>query len=74
MIADACEGCAKPDGGLYIMGCRACSLRSIARGMEFYESTKAGKLTQAYRSRLVVLGEVKMVHAEVKAAAGGSLL
>lgn len=62
-----CAGCANPNGGLYVAGCRVCQLRDIARGPEFYASMRACKLTPAYMARLQSLGEVEAVHAEVKA-------
>lgn len=64
-----CLGCAKPEGGTYIAGCRACRLRLIARGPWFAESMREGKLTPAYRAQLAGLGKAADVHAEVKAVA-----
>jgi len=66
----SCTGCASPWGGLYITGCRACTLRDIANGPEFFASLRACKLTPAYMARLQTLGAVvEDVHAEVKAVA-----
>lgn len=64
-----CAGCASPNGGLAIAGCRQCLLRDIARGPEFFASMRAGKLTAAYAARLQGLGDIEAVHAEVKAVA-----
>jgi len=65
-----CQGCANPEGGIYTIGCRACTLRDIARGPEFFASLRACKLTPAYMARLQLLGSVvEDVHAEVKAMA-----
>lgn len=64
-----CAGCANPDGGLVMAGCRACTLREIAKGPEFFASMRAGKLTPAYAALLIDLGTVEAVHAEIKAIA-----
>ena len=64
-----CPGCDKPEGGLYIAGCRGCRLRLIARGPWYAESMRDGKLTPAYRAQLAGLGVPAAVHAEVKAVA-----
>jgi hypothetical protein len=65
----SCTGCANPEGGIYITGCRACTLRDIARGPEFFASLRACKLTPAYKVQLLALGSVDDAHAEVKAMA-----
>lgn len=64
--APDCEGCARTGGGLYIKGCRGCTLRSLASGPLFFESMRAGRLSQAYRDALRELGEPATVHLEVK--------
>ena len=64
-----CQGCANPEGGLYALGCRSCTLREIVRGPEFFASLRACKLTPAYMARLQLLGSVEDVHEEVKAMA-----
>lgn len=65
-----CEACDKPAGGLYIAGCRACGIRSLARGPLFFAAAKAGKLGREYRRALLALGsDAAAVHAEVKAQA-----
>lgn len=65
-----CQGCARPEGGTYTLGCRQCTLRDIARGPEFFASLRACKLTPAYLARLQTLGAVvEDVHGEVKAMA-----
>lgn len=64
-----CEGCANPNGGIAIVGCRQCALREIARGPAFFASARAGKITPAYAAQLQVLGAVEEVHQEVKAMA-----
>ena len=63
-----CPGCDKPEGGLYMLACRACTLRNIARGPAFWQSQRDGKLTPAYRRQLEALGVPGAVHQEVKAA------
>lgn len=66
----ACEGCANPSGGVYVRGCRACSLRDLAAGPLFWQSMNLGKLTPEYRAALLCLGDdAAAVHLEVKAAA-----
>jgi hypothetical protein len=65
----SCDGCAVPTGGLYIAGCRQCSLRKIINSPEFFASLRAGKVTPAYAALLCVHGEVAAVHAEVRALA-----
>lgn len=64
-----CEACQGPACGLYVVGCRGCALRSIARSPEFFASQQAKVITPAYAARLQVLGEVAAVHKEVKAVA-----
>lgn len=64
-----CEGCLDPALGLYVAGCRECSLRAIALGPEFYASMRAAVITPAYAARLIAFGAVADVHAEVKAIA-----
>ncbi len=64
-----CEGCARPERGTYIAGCRQCALRNMARGPAFFASARAGKITPAYAAQLQVLGRVEDVHAEAKAMA-----
>lgn len=68
-LATLCQGCARPAGGHYTTNCRQCSLRRMARGIPFAQSTKDKALTPAYRAQCAVLGDVKIVHAEVKAMA-----
>ena len=62
-----CAGCLNPTGGLYVTGCRQCSLRDISRGPEHFASMRAKVLTPAYMARLQALGPIADVHAEVKA-------
>lgn len=65
-----CEGCSKPAGGIYIVGCRECSTRLLARSWSFYESQRDGRLTPAYRRGLRALGkDVLAEHERVKAKA-----
>jgi hypothetical protein len=64
-----CEACDKPGGGLYIIGCRDCSLRHIARGLHFWQSIREGKPTKTYACQCRALGKAKDVHAEVQATA-----
>lgn len=65
-----CPGCSNPYGGIFIDGCRACSIRWIAGGPDFFASMRAGKLTPEYRAALAPLGEdVAAVHADVRAMA-----
>lgn len=59
-----CEGCAKPAGGVYIASCRACSLRKIARSLEYWKSRAMGKLTPEYLALLAELGDPVRVHLE----------
>jgi hypothetical protein len=64
-----CAGCSNPSGGLYLIGCRGCTLRSLARSPEHFEARKAGHLTARYTALCRSLGEPKSVHVEVKAMA-----
>jgi hypothetical protein len=64
-----CPGCAFPQSGLYIAGCRACTLRDIASGPAFFQSVRASRLSDAYKVQLRALGSVDDAHAEVKAMA-----
>lgn len=65
-----CEGCANPSGGIYIRGCRQCSLRDLACGHLFWQSMRQGRLTPEYRAALLALGpDLLDTHAEVKAVA-----
>lgn len=64
-----CPACADPSGLLVQTGCRACSIREIARGPLFFESLRANKLSDGYKAALRTLGDVAEVHAEVRAAA-----
>ena len=66
LLTTDCEGCARPQRGLFIAGCRGCALRSLAAGPMFFESMRAGKLSPAYRDALRELGEPATVHLEVK--------
>lgn len=60
-----CPGCDKPEGGLYIVGCRRCALRRIARGLPFADSIREGSPTDAYKRQLAALGKPTAVHREV---------
>lgn len=53
----------------YRAGCRQCSVRALASGLEFFESKTAGELTPAYRAALAVLVDEdwQAAHKEVKA-------
>lgn len=64
-----CAGCANPYGGLYIAGCRACSLRHIGRSHAFFASMVLRKLTAEYQALLAPFGAAHEVHKEVKALA-----
>lgn len=66
-----CEGCLNPDGGLYMAGCRQCSIRRLARGPEFYASVAAQRIVPAYLETLRALfgDDWKAGHEEVKAEA-----
>jgi hypothetical protein len=64
-----CEGCAKPAGGIYIAGCRSCTLRWIARSPAHDASRRARKLTPRYVALLAPLGDAEKVHLEVKTMA-----
>ena len=65
-----CAGCTNPYGGIFIAGCRPCTLRDIAMGPHFFASLRAGRLTQEYRAALAPLGEdIAATHAEVRAVA-----
>lgn len=69
-MSPKCAGCASPSEGLFIAGCRACSIRCLARGPLYFAAAQAGKLTREYRQALLVLGsDAAAVHAEVKAQA-----
>jgi hypothetical protein len=62
--AVTCEGCSKPDRGIYIAGCRGCSLRSILRSPEHARARSLGKLTPEYCALLAPLGDPVRVHLE----------
>lgn len=62
-----CHACTTPNSGVGMLGFRQCQLREIARGPAFFASMLAGKLTPAYAAQCEALGQVKAVHAEVKA-------
>lgn len=63
----SCEGCSNPTGGLFINGCRTCSLRAIIASQPFWQSMRAGKLTPEYIALVGLFGEPADVHAEVRA-------
>ena len=63
----SCQACADPQSGLLIDGCRNCALRDIARGPEFFNSMRHGRLTDGYKAAVRALGDVAAVHEEVKA-------
>jgi hypothetical protein len=62
LLSPDCEGCRAPDRGIYIAGCRGCTLRDLAAGPLFFASMREGKLTAAYREALRMLGEPATVH------------
>ena len=65
-----CEGCARPEGGLYIASCRDCSLRHIARGPDYFASAAEGAPTERYRAQLAALGgKPSAIHKAVQATA-----
>lgn len=65
-----CPGCAAPDRGIVIAGCRACVLRDIALGPWFFKSMRSGRLIDEYVAQLRPLGEdIKASHEAVKDAA-----
>ena len=53
----SCAGCSVPYGGIYIAGCRPCTLRDLAQGPHFFASLRAGRLTRENRDALAPLGE-----------------
>ena len=66
-----CSGCADRLGNSPQTGCRACDVRELARGPGFFESMRAGKLSDRYKAALRALGDVAAGHAEVREAAKG---
>ena len=64
-----CPACASQPSGDVVAGCRACAIREIARGPAFFQSMRAGKLTDGYKAACRELGDVATVHAEVREAA-----
>lgn len=72
--ATACPSCAAASvsavSGAYHSNCQGCQVRSIAHGMQFFDSRQAGAMTAGYRAALrAVFGpdRVKDGHAAVKA-------
>lgn len=67
-----CPHCAvaKSNAGypVYQAACRGCRVRSLASGMAFFASAKAGRITPQYRAALVALAgeDWQAAHAEVK--------
>lgn len=53
----------------YMAGCRGCSVRALANGLEFFKSKKSGQCTPAYRTAVIaLLGEDwEAGHREVRA-------
>lgn len=53
----------------YRTGCRGCSVRALAAGPVYFDASRAGEITPAYRAALhTLLGpDLKTGHAEVKA-------
>ncbi len=64
-----CKACQEPASGLYLAGCRQCTLRDLAAGPLFWASMRAGRITPEYKAALAKLGEPADVHLEAKAAA-----
>ena len=62
-----CEGCFSANGGVFIAGCRSCTIRAIFRSQEHFLARKAGKLLPAYMALLREVGDPAVVHEEVKA-------
>ena len=70
MSCDACTAAeAAPMTGLYQAGCRACTARQLANGIEHAEARMLGKMTPRYMARLrAAYGDAwEAGHAEVKA-------
>ncbi len=73
-----CEGCANPEGGVYIETCKRCMARDLARGPLFFASMRKQKLTPEYRFALeYVFGDGwkeghELVKAEAKRYATGA--
>lgn len=64
-----CPACLSQPSGLSVAGCHACAVRELARGPLFFTSSRLGRITPDYRAACAALGDVAMVHAEVKACA-----
>lgn len=64
-----CTACTNPTGGVYVAGCRACTVRRLARSAAFHQSNAAGRRTAEYKRLLTQsFGEGwEAGHAEVKA-------
>lgn len=65
----SCEGCANPQGGLYIGGCRQCLLRMLAKSPGYFQSRVQRRMTPEFAAACAALGDVKAVGDEVKAMA-----
>lgn len=64
-----CEGCAAPETGLYMAGCRQCSLRLLARSPGYLQSRLQRRMTPEFAAACAELGDVETVGEEVKAVA-----
>ena len=70
MTCQACTTAEKePLTGLYVSGCKACSARALAQGIEHAKARMLGKMTPEYVASLrAVFGEEwEAGHREVKA-------
>lgn len=61
-----CPACTEaktvPHSGAFRAGCQGCAARAVSRGVNFYDSKKAGKQTARYRMELEQFG---LTHQEV---------
>jgi len=63
-----CEDCTASAQAMhhgFRSGCKGCQARAAARGPAYFESKRAGRLTEPYRRILATLG---LTHDQVKAA------
>lgn len=69
MTCPACEAAkTDPYPGLLNANCRGCMIRALASSPTFFDASKSGKVTPAYRKELEKLNpnDWKTSHAEVK--------
>ncbi len=71
MTCKDCEASAKELHHGFTSACKGCQARAAARGPAYFESKRAGRLTEPYRGLLAALG---LTHEQVKAAEAADYL